>query len=159
MTERGKEVRPMLDPASHEKLCIIAEFEGCEIAVLAANLLEKTIAGEWHRYERFLARANDIQQREEVEHPAKKAGFVYVIRVRDRYKIGKAIDWRKRISNAMFSEPPQVVCVIETDDRHVLEKELHGKYGALRRHGEWFDLTPVHVRELLSAPGAKEIAA
>lgn len=82
-------------------------------------------------------------------------GFIYVVRVGSRYKIGKSIDWRRRISSFNFPEPPEVVCVIETDSRHTLEQTLHRKFAAVRAHGEWFDLNHFHLEEIRQLPGAK----
>lgn len=89
------------------------------------------------------------------EAAARDEGCVYVIRIGDRFKIGKAIDWKKRIASIQFPEPPEIICVIETASRHRLEQDLHRKYSDLRLHGEWFRLLPEHVEEIRRLPGAQ----
>jgi hypothetical protein len=153
MSLRRKDFRCELDAELHEWLTIIAEFEARDISDLGRMLLEKTIVGESLRYERLGHRALTIGGGNDSAE-AQRAGFVYVIQIGDRYKIGKAEDWRKRLSNAMFPAPPRVVCVIETDDRHELEQTLHRRYSEMRTHGEWFSLALAQVEELKNHPGA-----
>lgn len=152
MSVRGKEVRPLIDADMHERLAIIADFERIEIAQLSSRLLEQAIAGEWYRFERLIERIQNLSA--EKDNDSAPAGFVYIIRIGGRYKIGKAVDWQKRLSNAMFPEPPEVVCIIESDNHHQLEQELHRKYSSVRLHGEWFGLLPEHIEEIRSLPGA-----
>jgi hypothetical protein len=153
MSLRGKDFRCEIDHELHEQLRILAEFEGNDIAVVGSHLLEKMIAGEWLRYDRVLSQINVVPQSEKAEFISERsAGFVYVIRIGLRYKIGKAADWRKRLANAMFPEPPDIICIIETDDRHRLERELHEKHADVRVHGEWFELQKLHIDGLLKLP-------
>ena len=63
MSERGKEVRPLLDPELHEKLSIMAEFNDVQIAELASRLLEKAIVGEWHEVSLLIKRSERIGKR------------------------------------------------------------------------------------------------
>lgn len=159
MSLRGsKEVRPLISEEMHDKLLIIAAGETRDVAVHAAHLLEMAIAGEWLRYDRLLKRIAPKALVSESARAAfvaeRSAGFVYVIRIGRRYKIGKAEDWRRRIAGAMFPRPPQVICVIATDNRHALERSLHVKYKDMRLHGEWFGLGDAHISELLQLPNS-----
>lgn len=63
MSIRGKEVRPLLDEALHERLSIIAEFRDMQIAELAARLLEKAIVGEWHEVSVLIERSERLGKR------------------------------------------------------------------------------------------------
>lgn len=63
MSERGKEVRPLLDSDLHEKLSIMAEFNDVQIAELAAKLLEKAICGEWHEISLLIKRSERLGKR------------------------------------------------------------------------------------------------
>ena len=52
MSLRGKDFRCEIDPELHERLRVMAEFNGGDgsIASFGAKLLEKAIAGEWHEF-------------------------------------------------------------------------------------------------------------
>lgn len=63
MSLRGKEVRPLIAHDAHEQLSIIAEHKDLQINELAARLLEKAIAGEWHEVRLLLARSERLGKR------------------------------------------------------------------------------------------------
>jgi hypothetical protein len=63
MSVRGKEVRPLIDDVQHERLSIIAEYSGEQIAELAAKLLEKAIAYEWHEVSVLIERSERLGKR------------------------------------------------------------------------------------------------
>ena len=63
MSLRGKEVRPQIDDVPHERLSIIAEYRGEQIAELAAKLLEKAIAYEWHEVSVLIERSERLGKR------------------------------------------------------------------------------------------------
>jgi hypothetical protein len=63
MSLRGKEVRPFLDDAVHERLSIMAEFKDMQIAELAARLLEKMIVAEWHEVSILIERSERLGKR------------------------------------------------------------------------------------------------
>ena len=60
MSLRGKDVRPEIDLASHEKLRIMAEHGDKQINQLAATFLEKAIAYEWHEFSVLLDRSERL---------------------------------------------------------------------------------------------------
>ena len=60
MSLRGKDVRPEIDPVSHERLRIMAEHGDTQMNQLAAKLLEKAIAYEWHEISLILDRSERL---------------------------------------------------------------------------------------------------
>jgi len=60
---RGKEVRPLIDDALHEKLSIMAEHNDKQINEFAGRLLEKAIAGEWHEVSILIERSERLGKR------------------------------------------------------------------------------------------------
>jgi hypothetical protein len=63
MSLRGKEVRPLIDEALHERLSIIAEYRDVQLAELAARLLEKSIVAEWHEVSVLIERSERLGKR------------------------------------------------------------------------------------------------
>lgn len=63
MSLRGKEVRPLIEEALHERLSIIAEYRDLQISDLAARLLEKAIVGEWHEVSILIERSERLGKR------------------------------------------------------------------------------------------------
>ena len=63
MSLRGKEVRPFIDPDSHERLSIMAEHADKQLNEFAARLLEKAIAGEWHEVSVLIERSERLGKR------------------------------------------------------------------------------------------------
>ena len=77
-----------------------------------------------------------------------KAGQVYLIQSdRGYYKIGmtKNIDDRMATFYVKLPFEPDLIHVIECEDRRAMEKSLHIKFAAKRINGEWFDLTGTDV--------------
>jgi len=77
-----------------------------------------------------------------------KAGQVYLIQSdRGYYKIGmtKNIDDRMATFHVKLPFEPDLIHVIECEDRRAMEKSLHIKFAAKRINGEWFDLTGTDV--------------
>jgi len=74
MSLRGKEVRPLIDEDAHERLSIIAEHRDMQINELAARLLEKAIAGEWHEVSILLQRSERLGKRWKVVESSENGG-------------------------------------------------------------------------------------
>ena len=77
-----------------------------------------------------------------------KSGYVYLIQSdRGYYKIGmtKNIDDRMATFHVKLPFEPDLIHVIECEDRRAMEKSLHIKFAAKRINGEWFDLTGTDV--------------
>jgi hypothetical protein len=75
-------------------------------------------------------------------------GFVYMIRLRKHYKIGRttAVPRRHREISLQLPEEPSLVHYIRTDDPEGIERYWHGRFAAFRANGEWFALTQKEVR-------------
>ena len=63
MSVRGKEVRPLIGDALHERLAIMAEYRDLQLSELAARLLEKAIVGEWHEVSVLIERSERLGKR------------------------------------------------------------------------------------------------
>ena len=63
MSLRGKEVRPLLDHRAHERLSIMADHRDMQLNELAARLLEKMIAAEWHEVSMLIERSARLGKR------------------------------------------------------------------------------------------------
>ena len=74
-------------------------------------------------------------------------GFVYLIRCKDRYKIGLAVSPQRRLSELQTSAPDkmQLIHTIKTDNMRETESRLHHHYRIRRVHREWFALTNADV--------------
>ena len=85
-------------------------------------------------------------------HPA---GYVYVIQDIEfsrRYKIGRTTNPDRRINEIRTILPGKsdIVAIVDTQDAPTLEWQLHQRYVAERKHGEWFELSDEQVREICS---------
>jgi hypothetical protein len=81
-----------------------------------------------------------------------KSGYVYLIKASTgAYKIGMSKDPNSRI--ATFKTLPfdvELLALIQTDNMHELEKELHERFADKRRQGEWFNLSSEDVEYIKS---------
>lgn len=81
------------------------------------------------------------------------SGYVYLVQSpTSAYKIGKTVDPDNRMKTFSVKLPFEVdyVCVIQSDDMHTLETELHAKFEHKRVNGEWFDLDETDVEYIKS---------
>lgn len=80
------------------------------------------------------------------------AGYVYVLRSGNYYKIGKSKHANKRIAAIQTASPFKVVRLarIETLDMDALERYLHRKFADKRVNGEWFELDDDDFARLLT---------
>lgn len=77
-----------------------------------------------------------------------KPGYVYLIRGENGYyKIGKSSNAKNRIESLGVVLPFTIepVCIVQTNDMHGLEKELHARFSDKRISGEWFVLNEQDV--------------
>lgn len=79
----------------------------------------------------------------------KRIQHVYVIRIGPLCKIGIALDPAARFRNMQLPERPEVLGTFPCDDAGRIERTLHRRFAAERKHGEWFDLTKARTAELL----------
>lgn len=73
------------------------------------------------------------------------AGYVYLIRCDDRYKIGKALNVQVRLKAMMLPSKPEIVATGHFEKPYTVERELHRTYKHCRENGEWFRLTTEEV--------------
>lgn len=78
------------------------------------------------------------------------AGYVYLLRGPVLFKIGKTVETarRRREIERDEAETLQLVHEISTNDHTRAEALLHRRYAALRRRGEWFELSEHEVAEI-----------
>ncbi|HOD80684.1 MAG TPA: GIY-YIG nuclease family protein [Phycisphaerae bacterium] len=75
-------------------------------------------------------------------------GGVYLAKSGKYYKIGKsnAPGRREYELRLLMPDTLKVIHVIKTDDPTGIEEYWHKRFGARRRGGEWFDLSPADVK-------------
>lgn len=83
-------------------------------------------------------------------------GYVYLIKCSGStfYKIGKAQNVKSRRDMLQVGCPYYLVLIatLATNNPQRLEKQMHKKFKAKRKYGEWFDLTQVEVAEFCQEP-------
>ena len=82
------------------------------------------------------------------------SGYVYLIKSKYGYKIGKAVNVKKRsqLFNVKLPFPIEVIHYAHFDNYTEAETRLHNMFSAKRLEGEWFDLTQKDV-EYIKAQG------
>lgn len=75
-------------------------------------------------------------------------GFVYMLKLGKRYKIGKtfSVPRRHREISLELPDKPDAVHSIRTDDPDGIEKYWHGRFDKKRTNGEWFALDLMDIR-------------
>lgn len=73
---------------------------------------------------------------------------VYIIKVGDRYKIGKSVNPQQRIKGLQLPGKPETIRIYSVDRGARLELELHANYASKRGHGEWFSLTDADISDI-----------
>jgi hypothetical protein len=86
-------------------------------------------------------------------HPRQRpirAGFVYLIKMGDYYKIGRTKDWsnRKQAYGLHLPLPYEEIVIFPTNDMHAHERQLHQAFQDKRMNGEWFRLTEDDVAQI-----------
>lgn len=118
----------------------------------------------------FIKEFNQEKLNENVETPnfsnntssrRKREGYIYFLKADNGLtKIGKAINLDKRLDHFTAKLPYQLVLAhsIKSNDYTGLELELHKKFEHLRKRGEWFDLTDMHIKKIKKEYGNEHIA-
>jgi hypothetical protein len=88
-------------------------------------------------YETEQARQTTLRSYARLRPGSSHAPVVYYIRAGSMVKIGTSTNLRRRM-NALST---RTVIAVEPGDATV-ETERHEQFGALRRHGEWFEMDP-----------------
>lgn len=90
---------------------------------------------------------------------ASAGGYVYIIKCRGLYKIGRAVDFVKRIAVMTLPEKPRVIATAHCADYGFVEKAMHALFAHKRKHGEWFDLDEQEVMQARDYLKRREVAA
>lgn len=79
-------------------------------------------------------------------------GVVYLLKAGPFFKIGKAMDFNKRLNQIKLQLPYEVVVThkISCDDISHVERYWHKRFASKRQNGEWFVLTDEDVAEFKS---------
>lgn len=79
-------------------------------------------------------------------------GVVYLLQGGSYFKIGKSVDFEKRLGQIKLQLPylVEVVHTIRATNPSQVETHWHRRFAPLRRNGEWFELTEAEVNEFKS---------
>ena len=74
----------------------------------------------------------------------KRKGFTYLVHAEnlDRFKIGCAVDYIRRLKELQTSSPVKLHLIAKkkSNDMHTEEKKWHSLFKSKRKNGEWFQL-------------------
>jgi hypothetical protein len=70
--------------------------------------------------------------------PPAHAGWVYFVAYRNMVKIGKAKNWKSRVSNLQVGSPVKLTVIGLMEGDAAKERELHRLFEGRRMWGEWF---------------------
>lgn len=70
------------------------------------------------------------------------ATLIYFIRAGEFIKIGRAVNWRARISQMQTGSPYTIQPLLVFPDDCALERKLHTRFRHDRFRGEWFHASP-----------------
>jgi len=79
-------------------------------------------------------------------------GYIYLLKSGEYYKIGKTKYLDKRVTQlgVALPDPCVLIYAFKAKSRSRSEEDLHRRFNAARRNGEWFTLTPEQVEEIKS---------
>jgi hypothetical protein len=85
-------------------------------------------------------------------------GSVYLLKAGPFYKIGKSINFEKRLKQIKLQlpYPVEVVHTISTPEYSKLEAYWHQRFRSKRTNGEWFLLTDEDVKEFIDYLGPSQ---
>ena len=128
----------------YRKLTQLSEnpiFEGShELAQLMLSLMLNQALLEYHW----------LQVKRQKEEKKAEIGYIYVIKSKYGFKIGKTknIQNRSTIFNVKLPFEIEFIITEQVPDYHNIELELHEKYSKVHLNGEWFSLTEGHITEI-----------
>jgi uncharacterized protein YlaI len=85
-------------------------------------------------------------------------GHIYLIRITDHYKIGRAKDIKKRIAGIKTSSPFEIEILKSWHCKRpdIIEKIMHTRFGEHRVKGEWFRLPDEVVKYLVTVEDVRK---
>jgi hypothetical protein len=85
--------------------------------------------------------------------PERNKSVLYVVKANRFYKIGISLDFAGRLADIQLYNPLKVRLVtfeyIPTRRRIQIEKAVHARLADYRMHGEWFDASPVLIKQVV----------
>ena len=80
----------------------------------------------------------------------KKHQYIYIIKGKDQYKIGKTSNWERRSRSFKTTIPFQIdlKLLMRVDDMKIAEKAVHDSYTKIRTRGEWFKLEESMINDI-----------
>jgi len=108
-------------------------------------------AGQDKTIDKFLSMNDGTHVREQNPQNGRRqrtmAGYVYLLKSGESYKIGHARNVTNRMLQIKPAMPHEVVLVdsIYTEDRYELEASMHEFFADKRLNGEWFNLSDSDV--------------
>jgi hypothetical protein len=90
----------------------------------------------------------DKVQIDEEKGTVEEIGFVYLLKARKFYKVGRsnALGRRERELAIQLPEKANTLHVIRTDDPVGIEAYWHKRFESKRKNGEWFELSAADVK-------------
>jgi len=85
-----------------------------------------------------------------------KPTYVYIIQINEFYKIGMAVNLKKRINQFYSYSPYEIIVVMlqvfpNRSDAAGFEADLHRKFADKRVRGEWFKLSEEDIQSCQTA--------
>lgn len=85
--------------------------------------------------------------------PERNKSVLYVVKANRYYKVGISLDFASRMETIQTYNPLRVRLVafeyIPTRRRIQIEKAVHARLAEYRIHGEWFDASPVMIKQVI----------
>ena len=78
--------------------------------------------------------------------------MIYILKAGERYKIGITtgkVETRIKALQTGCPDPIEVVHTYNTNNRYIIEQELHKQYKHKNTNGEWFELTIEEIEEIV----------
>lgn len=94
-------------------------------------------------------RNKGIERKQNQESKHGKAGYVYLMKSNNLYKIGLTGNWEKRLKRLKTGNPNiEKVIAKRVEDCKEAESKLHKRYKSKRESGEWFSLTDQDIKDI-----------
>ena len=133
-------------------------FEGFQVSSLKTKKRKSSLAAKKAAQRRalLLGESEAVNQSPGASRSAGAkvpvAGIVYLLKAGPHFKIGKTINFQKRLGQIklLLPDPVEVVHTIRAANPSAVENHWHRRFASLRRGGEWFVLSEADVAEFKS---------